>query len=58
MQAVACLATEVLYSAPDELLDPLMEAVDEEALAMWVEHILLIGRAFESALRDGDLDDL
>ena len=58
IQAVACLATEVLYSAPDELLDQLTEAVDEEDLALWVEHILLIGRAFEKALRSGDLDDL
>lgn len=58
MQAMACLSTEILYNAPEELVEPLAEHIGEDELAMWVEHILLIGRAFEIALRSGDLDDL
>ncbi|MBZ0280048.1 MAG: hypothetical protein K8L97_04860 [Anaerolineae bacterium] len=58
MQAMACLSTEVLHSAPEELVESLMEVMDEDDLVVWVEHILLIGRAFEIGLRSGDLDDL
>ncbi len=58
MQALACLSTEVLYSSPDEVLEPMMENVDEDSLVTWIEHILLVGRAFEIALRNGELDDL
>lgn len=58
MQAMACLSTEVLHSTPDELIESLMEVMDEDDLAVWIEHILLIGRAFESSLRTGDFDDL
>ncbi len=57
-QAMACLSTEVLYSAPDDLVDSLLEHMDEEELAVWIEQVLLIGRAFEISLRNGDLDDL
>lgn len=57
-QAIACLATEVLHSTPDELLEPLVEQVDAEEVALWIEQILLVGRAFEIALRSGALDDL
>lgn len=58
MQAMACLSTEVLHSTPDELIQSLMEVMDEDHLAVWIEHVLMIGRAFEIALRTGDLDDL
>lgn len=58
IQAMACLSTEVLYNTPAELLDVMMEHVDEDELSLWIEHILLIGRAFEIALKNGDLDDL
>ncbi|HEX2907713.1 MAG TPA: hypothetical protein VHO69_12670 [Phototrophicaceae bacterium] len=58
MQAMACLSTEVLYNAPDDLLESLLGNVNEDDLANWVEQILLIGRAFEISLRKGDLDDL
>lgn len=58
MQAMACLSTEVLYNTPDDLIESLTERMSEDDLANWIEHILLIGRAFESALRNGDLDDL
>jgi hypothetical protein len=57
-QATACLATEVLYSAPDNLLPLLQEQISADDLAVWVEQILLVGRAFEIALRSGELDDL
>lgn len=58
IQATSCLATEVLLSSPDFVVDPIVEQVGEEELAIWVEQIILIGRAFEIALRDGTLDDL
>jgi hypothetical protein len=58
MQAMACLSTEILYNSPDEFIETLVEHMGEDDLAMWIEHILLIGRAFEIALRNGDLDDL
>ncbi len=57
-QALSCLATEVLYSSPEHLLDPLLDHADEDEVALWIEQILLVGRAFEIALRKGELDDL
>ncbi|MBI5666951.1 MAG: hypothetical protein HZC41_03015 [Chloroflexi bacterium] len=58
MQAMACLSTEVLYNSPDDLIESLMANMSEDDLATWIEHILLVGRAFEIALRNGELDDL
>ncbi len=58
VQAISCLATEILYSSPDNLIDPLLEHSDEDDVALWIEQMILIGRAFEIALRNGDLDDL
>lgn len=58
MQAMACLSTEILYNSPNELVESLLENMTEDDLATWIEHILLVGRAFENALRSGDLDDL
>ena len=57
-QAVSCLATEVYYSTPEEVAEALESTLDEEDVILWVEQILLIGRAFECALRQGELDDL
>lgn len=57
-QATACLATEVLYSTPEDLLQPLLAQVDADEAVQWIEQILLVGRAFEAALRSGALDDL
>jgi hypothetical protein len=57
VQAISCLATEILYSSPDNVLEVLDQA-DEDDVALWIEQIVLIGRAFEIALRKGDLDDL
>lgn len=58
MQAMACLSTEILFDLPDELLKPILETVDEDDLAGFIEYVLLVGRAFEIALKKGDLDDL
>jgi hypothetical protein len=58
VQAVSCLATEVLYSSPDHLTEPLLQNLSEDDVAIWIEQILLIGRALEISLRSGDLDDL
>ncbi len=57
-QAVSCLATEVYYSTPVEVAEALENTLEEEDVILWVEQILLIGRAFEGALRRGELDDL
>lgn len=58
-QAVSCLATEILFDMEsDEDLDGMAEHLDEEALGMWIEDIIMIGRAFEIALHNGELDDL
>lgn len=58
MQAMACLATEILNNSPEYLVEPIVDEVGEDELAVWIEQILLIGRAFEIALRKGELDDL
>lgn len=57
-QAMSCLSTEVLNGLPDDLMEQLLDHLTEDDLAAWVQHILLIGRAFESALHNGQLDDL
>lgn len=58
IQAVSCLATEVLYSSPDHIIEPLIEQIGEDDVAIWIEQIILIGRALEISLRAGELDDL
>lgn len=58
-QAVSCLATELMLEAEvDETLAPMFDAVDEDMLGMWIEHILMVGRAMEASLQNGELDDL
>ncbi len=57
-QALACLTTEILNSAPDEIFQQLMEAMTEDELAGFVEQVLRIGQAFERSLHNGELDDL
>lgn len=57
-QALACLTTEILNTAPDDLMESLLESVTEEDLASFVEQLLHIGRAFERSLQNGELDDL
>lgn len=57
LQAMACLSTELIMDAPDEVAD-MLEYLDEEEVSGWVQHILLVGRAMQIALDKGDLDDL
>ena len=57
-QAMACLSTEVINNSPDGLVDSLLQHMDEDELTAWIEHVLLVGRAFEISLREGDFDDL
>lgn len=58
LQAMACLSTEILYDTPEEVLEEVLKHVDEETLAGWIEYVLMVGRAFERSLRNGELDDL
>lgn len=61
LQAIACLSSELLFDMPDELFNAFHatdEADNSEELALWVQEILMIGRAFQIALDKGDLDDL
>lgn len=58
MQAMACLTTEIMNDLPDHFLNVLSEHLDEEEVALWIQEILLIGRALEQSLRKGELDDL
>lgn len=58
IQATSCLATEVLFSSPEHLIEPLLEYASEDEIAVWIEQILMVGRAFEIALQNRDLDDL
>lgn len=57
-QAVACLATEMLGTAPDTILNALIEYGNEEEVYQWIQSILITGQAFQSALDSGRLDDL
>ena len=58
VQAMSCLATEILYDSPEELVNAVLEHVSEEEVAAFIEYVLLVGRAFEISLRNGELDDL
>lgn len=58
VQATACLTTEIINTIPDEMYDKLTTAFDEDEMAGWIEYVLMIGRAFERSLHDGELDDL
>ena len=57
-QAVACLATEVINNAPEEIMNTLMEHCEEEDILQWIQGIVVIGQAFQTALNNGRLDDL
>lgn len=58
LQALACLTTEVLNSAPESILDVLMENCDEDEVADWLQHLLFTGMSLQKSLDSGDLDDL
>jgi hypothetical protein len=58
-QAMSCLTTEIVYKlTPDSILDVMHEHLDEDEFMSWLESIVLVGRAFEMSLSNGDLDDL
>lgn len=59
MQAVACLSTEIITNMPDRLLAAMnIDDSNQEDFVLWVQEILMIGRAFEIGLNTGELDDL
>ncbi len=59
IQAIACLSTEILLDMLDEVPDSLvLDDSDETDLALWIQQILMVGRAFQQALDSGELDDL
>lgn len=58
-QAMSCLTTEIIYQlTPDNILDVVNQNLEEDEFMAWLESIVLIGRAFEMALANGELDDL
>jgi hypothetical protein len=57
-QAVACLATEVMNNAPENIISALLENCDEDDVLQWVQGVLYTGLAFQEALNNGRLDDL
>jgi hypothetical protein len=58
-QAMSCLSTEVLFKlTPDNILEVLERDFEEEEVMTWLESVVLIGRAFQLALDNGELDDL
>lgn len=58
LQAIACLSSEIMADAPADLFENGSGKLDDDQLAGWVEYILMVGRAFELALQNGELDDL
>ncbi len=58
-QAMSCLTTEILFKlTPDNILEVLEEHFEEDEIATWLESVVLIGRAFQKSLDNGELDDL
>ena len=57
-QAMSCLATELVNDMPEVIFQAIEEHLDEDDVALWIQEVILIGRAFEQALRNGTLDDL
>ncbi|NLX08439.1 MAG: hypothetical protein GXY36_02165 [Chloroflexi bacterium] len=57
-QAMQCLTTEVLNDIPTSIAEALEDDNLQEELSDWVTELLLVGRAFQTALNNGRLDDL
>ncbi|MFC1959103.1 hypothetical protein ACFLYO_00180 [Chloroflexota bacterium] len=58
-QAMSCLTTEILYKlTPDNVLDVVQQNLDEDEFSAWLESVVLVGRAFQLSLSNGELDDL
>src|SRR5690606_26694557 len=51
IQAMSCLATEILYASPEEILSAVMEHVSEEELAAFIEYVLLRSEGHTSELQ-------
>lgn len=59
IQAISCLSTELITDMPENIFEALFNTdIDYEDIAAWIQEILIIGRAFQIALDNGDLDDL
>jgi hypothetical protein len=58
LQAMACLSSELMNSIPEDIFASLMEVLDEDEIAGWIEYVLMVGRAFEVSLKKGEFDDL
>lgn len=59
IQAMSCLSTELLTDMPDDIFEALFDNdLDYEVVIDWVQDILMVGRAFQDALANGNLDDL
>lgn len=58
IQAMSCLATEMVNDMPEVIFQAIEDHLDEDEVALWIQEIVLIGRAFERALHNGELDDL
>ena len=60
LQAISCLSTELINDMPESLFDAVFSenTVEFDDFALWVQEILMIGRAFQISLEKGELDDL
>lgn len=59
LQAIACLSTELINDMPDEVFETLFdEGINYEDVVLWIQEVLMIGRAFQVALDAGEFDDL
>ena len=58
VQAISCLATEIVNDMPEVIYQAMEEHLDDDDVALWVQEVLLIGRALERGLQAGELDDL
>jgi hypothetical protein len=58
MQALACLATEIINNAPESIMEALENHCEEDEVYDWIQAILITGQAFQTALNEGRLDDL
>jgi hypothetical protein len=59
MQAISCLSTELIEEMPSEIFEAVSNndlAYDQ--IAIWIQQILMVGRAFQLSLDRGELDDL
>ena len=59
LQAVSCLSTELVTDMPDSIFDALFNNETEyDDVTFWIQEMITVGRAFQIALDNGELDDL